>query len=188
MVNTLHWRVLPQSLVCNYLPNLNESCQVARRHIESFINPLNESYTFKKYKLFESELHNDNKVTIFCGGPVSSLAWLPTPFDQQNENQVLAASVLSSPDNKYVTSDNFFEKGAIQFWDFGCLNNREKSLKEAEFLFGLAVDFGPIWHMEWCPSGCYSMESDGRMGLLAVTGADSIVYIYAVPRFNKENR
>lgn len=42
--------------------------------------------------------------------------------------------------------------------------------------------------MEWCPSGCYDLENveDNpgvlkRLGLLAVAGSDSFVYIYAVP-------
>lgn len=40
-----------------------------------------------------------------------------------------------------------------------------------------------IWHMEWCPSGCYDEEdSNGlrRMGLLAVACSDGNIVIYSI--------
>lgn len=57
-------------------------------------------------------------------------------------------------------------------------------------IFGLALNYGPIWHMEWCPSGCYDekiFHNDRiqRMGLLAVAGSSSTVNIYSIP-FIKE--
>jgi hypothetical protein len=166
---------------------MNESCDVARIHIQSFVNPLNDDYSFKKYKLFESELH-ENKTTLFCGGPISSMAWLPTPYTKTNENQILAVSVLNSPDEKYVTNDNYEVASAIQFWNFGTLKSSQASLREPKLAFSIAHNHGPVWHMEWCPSGCYnfSEEKVNRMGLLAATGSDSIVYIYSVPFFNEE--
>ncbi|XP_063903465.1 uncharacterized protein LOC135122905 isoform X1 [Zophobas morio] len=175
------WNFLPRDQAIKYLPKLNESCHVARTFVTSFINPLGNKYEFRKYNLFESEVH-DNKITLFCGGPISALAWVPTPYLQESENQVLAVSVLNSPDDKFPTSENFHVESAIQFWNFGNLQNKEYSLQEPEMIFCLAHDHGPVWHMEWCPSGCYKGD---RMGLLAVTGSDSIVYIYAIPFLQK---
>jgi hypothetical protein len=166
---------------------MNESCDVARIPIQSFVNPLNDDYSFKKYKLFESELH-ENKTTLFCGGPISSMAWLPTPYTKTIENQILAVSVLNSPDEKYVTNDNYEVASAIQFWNFGTLKSSQASLREPKLAFSIAHNHGPVWHMEWCPSGCYNFSEGkvNRMGLLAATGSDSIVYIYSVPFFNEE--
>jgi WD40 repeat protein len=182
-----NWPLLPPETATTHLPTMNESCDVARIPIQSFVNPLNDDYSFKKYKLFESELH-ENKTTLFCGGPISSMAWLPTPYTKTIENQILAVSVLNSPDEKYVTNDNYEVASAIQFWNFGTLKSSQASLREPKLAFSIAHNHGPVWHMEWCPSGCYnfSEEKVNRMGLLAATGSDSIVYIYSVPFFNEE--
>ncbi|RZC38768.1 uncharacterized protein BDFB_007282, partial [Asbolus verrucosus] len=183
-----NWPLLPLDAAQQYLPNMNESCDVARIHVTSFINPLNKEYSFKKYKLFGYEMHEDNKITLFCGGPVSSMAWLPTPRTKLKENQILAVSVLNSPDEKYLTSDNYEVASAIQFWNFGCLDNKAASLKEPKLIFNVAHNHGPVWHMEWCPSGCYNFNEEkmSRMGLLAVAGSDSAVYIYSIPFFREE--
>lgn len=57
------------------------------------------------------------------------------------------------------------------------------------FIFGLALNYGPIWHMEWCPSGCYDEklfynDRIKRMGLLAVAGSVPTVNIYSIPFLN----
>lgn len=55
------------------------------------------------------------------------------------------------------------------------------SLPSLEFC--LLHNHGMIWHMEWCPSGCYDEEdSNGlrRMGLLAVACSDGNIIIYSI--------
>ncbi|XP_008194372.2 uncharacterized protein LOC103313276 [Tribolium castaneum] len=180
-----NWPLLRPETAAQYLPKLEESCDVARIHVTCFTNTLKDSYTYEKYKLFESQIHDDHKITLFCGGPISAMSWLPTPYTCLETSQVLAVSVLNSPDEKYETYQSYEVRSAIQFWNFGQLRNTEASLQKPELVFSLAHDYGPVWHMEWCPSGCYNLEG-GRMGLLAVTGSNSVVYIYSIPFFNQE--
>lgn len=61
-----------------------------------------------------------------------------------------------------------------------------------KLLLGLAINYGPIWHMEWCPSGCYDekiFNNDRlqRMGLLAVAGSVPTVNIYCIPFIKNED-
>lgn len=179
-----NWPLLRPELVAQYLPKLNESCDVAQIEVSSFINPLNDDYTFKKFQLFESEIHKDHKITLFCGGPISSMAWLPTPYNSLETNQILAVGTLNSPDKNYETYENYNEKCVIQFWSFGQLKNSEAVYKRPELVFSVVHDDGPVWYLEWCPSGCFNVE-EGRMGLLAVAGSSLEVYIYSIPFYTE---
>lgn len=54
---------------------------------------------------------------------------------------------------------------------------------EPYLLYGLALNSGPVWSLEWCPSGCIDTSNTvtpKRLGLLAVATSDSFVYIYSV--------
>lgn len=53
-------------------------------------------------------------------------------------------------------------------------------------LYSIACDFGPIWSLKFCPSGCYNSKDGGdeyeRLGLLAAAGSDGNVYIFSLGR------
>lgn len=93
--------------------------------------------------------------------------------------------MLLSPDKQYSLSKNSTDPGLIQFWNFGILSN-SGSVQKPELEFCICHNYGQILHMEWCPSGCYDLEKCGdglkRLGLLAVAGSDSYVYVYSVPQ------
>lgn len=68
------------------------------------------------------------------------------------------------------------------FWRIEVRRGKKNEVKPS-LLFGLAVTFGPIWHLEWCPSGCldcFNEDMTCRLGLLAVAASDSVVYIYSI--------
>ncbi|XP_023017912.2 uncharacterized protein [Leptinotarsa decemlineata] len=186
--SNLRWELLPEELVETYLPEDEESCDVARKSVSGFENILEQETEFRKFDLFEV-VREDVHTTIYCGGPINALAWLPTPYTARNANQILAVAAGKNFDGKYSVKRNYNEPSVIQFWDFGLLANKGP-YPEPSLLFFLAVDYGPIWYLEWCPSGCYDQtESEvGRTGLLAVAGSDFCVYIYLIPKVTEEQR
>lgn len=112
-------------------------------------------------------------------GPITALSWLPTPHTSEISAQILAVSTLSDPNLNCVTNQVYNEKTVIQFWDFSTIQNKKPINIDPRLLFGICVDYGPIWHLEWCPSGCYDEEM--RLGLLAAAASDGFVYIYSIP-------
>lgn len=160
---------------------------VAIKRIADLVDVHFESYLWRKFELFESAV-TDGVSTIFCGGPITALAWVPTPHDE-NVEQILAVSIVTDFDKKYYIHQRDAESAMIQFWNYGVLDNENSLERGAQLEFCLCHDFGYITHMEWCPSGCYdvrtSYEGDRklqRLGLLAVAGSDSFVYIFSIPK------
>ncbi|XP_018561078.1 uncharacterized protein LOC108903390 [Anoplophora glabripennis] len=179
------WLLLNDDLIGEYLPQCLQSCDVAKRTVNNNENVLGDDYTFKKFNLFESE-SGEGITTIFCGGPIQAMAWMPTPYTSSERRQVLAVATLNDFDKKYLVNLHYNDQSVIQIWDFGVLKNKQP-MTEPKLMFCLAHGFGPVWHIEWCPSGCFDTnpEDDGeemsRMGLLAVAGSDSAVHIYSIP-------
>uniref|UniRef100_A0A6P7G5R6 Uncharacterized protein LOC114334425 n=1 Tax=Diabrotica virgifera virgifera TaxID=50390 RepID=A0A6P7G5R6_DIAVI len=181
------WGLLEEESIEMYLPPSELSCDVFVKTVNGYENVYNSEYTFKKYELFEAQRETDT-ITIFCGGPVHSLAWLPTPYNCKNKPQILAVGTSRDFDAMYQVDGYCNEPTLIQFWNFGILRNVQE-FPEPRLEFGLAVDYGPIWHLEWCPSGCYNVEDSGewtRIGLLAVSGSTMPVYLYSVPSFGED--
>ncbi|XP_057654912.1 uncharacterized protein LOC130893122 [Diorhabda carinulata] len=170
-----------------YLPPSDVSCDVAKKIVNGFENVYYSEYKFKNFELFETEM-GDANVTIFCGGPVRSLSWLPTPYTSLNEFQILAVAIGQDFNGTYRVDHNYSERTLIQFWNFGILKNRV-DFQTPIFELGIIFDNGPIWHMEWCPTGCFNPENSdkgSRMGLLAVASSIMPVNIYSIP-FLKED-
>ncbi|CAH1164048.1 unnamed protein product [Phaedon cochleariae] len=185
------WCLLKEDLIEKYLPKTTKSCRVAWKRVKSETCVLNEEPTFKEFELFEymQDAHN---TTIFCGGPISALAWMPTPFSVHQCEQILAVATLKDFEENYTRFKYRHEPSLIQFWNFGLLRNRAQ-VPEPKLHFCLAVDFGPVWEIEWCPSGCFDQNFSGdfglaRSGVLAVSGSVPSVHIYAVPVLPDDQR
>lgn len=180
------WQKLDGSKIAKYLPKLKQSMDFVEKKVESINNPTSTNYDWIKFKLFQSSINDDGSTTIFCGGPVSAMSWVPTPYNSDAENQILAVSVLPDPDKGYLLINNCREKGLIQFWNYGVLHNKTISTTTPKLEFCIAHNYGIVWCMEWCPSGCYDSaevkDSLKRLGLLAIACSDSQVYIYTVLR------
>ncbi|KAK9888369.1 hypothetical protein WA026_000622 [Henosepilachna vigintioctopunctata] len=185
-----NWDLMPVDTIQEYLPLMGYSCDVGFETVVDFQDVLHKDHTFRKFNLFESYLENNGNSTIFCGGPINSISWLPTPHTKNSVHQIVAVSTKKHPDSKYTNDANYNEKCLIQFWDVGPLKNLDTSMCRPRLGFCLSFDHGPVWDMQWCPSNCYDLDepteaSDKfrRMGILAVAGSDSAIYIYSIPNF-----
>ncbi|XP_030767640.1 uncharacterized protein LOC115891333 isoform X2 [Sitophilus oryzae] len=183
-------KLVDSELLDAYLPDNHVSCDVTVK----LLHPKQNDYKgcemdFIKMELFQVKEFNDNHA-IYCGGPINSIAWLPTDQDKDgNHDQILAVSILNSMDTEYDSNKIYRDPCLIQFWNFGKLKVQQQAKEEPYFMSGLAANVGPIWHMEWCPSGCLDCVDDGpRLGLLAVAASDSFVYIYCIDRVNNDDR
>nr|XP_022919148.1 uncharacterized protein LOC111427997 isoform X1 [Onthophagus taurus] len=166
-----------------YLPKQTESIDVSRLLLDDLKNPLDQDFNWRKYKLFESDISSDGTSTIFCGGKINCLVWIPTPHTHLNENQILSISVLN-PEKSYLKTINHYDKSLIQFWNFGPLKNGENSKFKPKLEFCLGHKYGLITNLEWCPSGYYDPFKNNdevqRLGLIAVATGDKFVYIYSI--------
>lgn len=72
--------------------------------------------------------------TIFCGGPITAMAWLPTPHILLNCKQVLAVAVGKDFESKYFVNSNYSESCIIQFWDFDVLKKKVNTRLKSNFL------------------------------------------------------
>ncbi|GJQ69719.1 hypothetical protein Trydic_g22289 [Trypoxylus dichotomus] len=179
------WKALDKSKICNYLPKWKQSMDFTRIEVESVTNPTNPESDWVKYKLFQSSINTDGSTIIFCGGPITAMSWAPTPYNLATEDQILAICVISDPYKQYLPCRKYTDKGLIQFWNYGPLHNKTVPTYVPKLEFCIAHTHGPIWCMEWCPSGCYDTnqsESLRKLGLLAVACSDSCVYIYTILR------
>uniref|UniRef100_A0A182Y1U3 Uncharacterized protein n=1 Tax=Anopheles stephensi TaxID=30069 RepID=A0A182Y1U3_ANOST len=132
---------------------------------------------------------------FFCGGPVVSLDWLPLPDGAGNDcDQFLAVACKQRYDEYYsceqLAMPRRSHKCLVQIWNVGPIQNigsTKITLRCPRLAFAIACDYGPIWQLAFCPSGCYNdpaQEGDNldRLGLLAVAGSDGDVHLYALSR------
>nr|CAD7575306.1 unnamed protein product [Timema californicum] len=179
------WHAVGPAEVEEYLPVTRESPPLAQVCIRKrFTDPKTiPGVKFKKLKLFEGQLV-DGVPTFFAGGPVWGMAWCSIPMEcllvhsihKVNVRQFLAVSCHRSMDELHKAGSSYSDKGLIQIWDFGHLDNLRKCSMAPELVLGLAHEFGAIWQLEWCPSGCYDVETPEdrlrRLGLLAAACSD----------------
>ncbi|KAF5286787.1 hypothetical protein FQR65_LT02205 [Abscondita terminalis] len=186
-----HWRTpfsdynkVKLEEVSKYLPKQKFSVCTSSVREQSYKNLLHLKYNWKRYKLFESELLDKDTSTFFCGGTITAMAWVPTPYDEEESLQILAVSTNSNFNKGYPIHQLYEEPGIIQFWNCGTLKNDNVVTEQPLLQFCLVHDHGPIWCLEWCPSGSYDkalqQQSPQRLGVLAVGSADSFIYLYSI--------
>ncbi|XP_060528679.1 uncharacterized protein LOC132703441 isoform X2 [Cylas formicarius] len=189
--NDKGWQLLECDLLAQYLPQTQTSCYVAAKTLTGKNNSEGlEDCLFKRIDLFQPVELCEDDTTIFCGGPINAMAWLPTPFNEPDHRQILAVASFGSMTEKYLIDANYNCQSLILLWDFGVLKNKESKLVPS-LLYGLGIDEGPIWDLEWCPSGCFDTSngpSKNRLGLLAVAASDSFVHIFSVHNLLEEDR
>lgn len=177
------WEQIPEELIERYSPEVSHSMEVSVRKVVDIVNVNAGDYEWRKFEPFESSLSED-VATIFCGGPITAMAWLPTPHDRIVE-QILAISIVTEFDRKWYIHKNNSDPELIQFWNFGPAENGSALAAEPQLEFCLCHDLGYVTHLEWCPSGCYDTSASDRLqrlGLLAVASSDSFVHIFAIAR------
>lgn len=112
----------------------------------------------------------------FCGGSITKIAWCPT--SNNNCDQIISVAINLNPNEELHLNDrNSNNNGLVQFWNFGLLNFLERSNLLPKLEFCIAHNYGHVYDMEWCPSGCHDTN---RLGLLAIACSDSHVYIHHI--------
>uniref|UniRef100_A0A1Y1MYX5 C2H2-type domain-containing protein n=1 Tax=Photinus pyralis TaxID=7054 RepID=A0A1Y1MYX5_PHOPY len=174
---------LDLNMYCKYIPQQKYSVSAASIESNTYADLLALNYQWKRYKLFESDLLCNDASTIFCGGSICAMAWAPNPHMIEECAQILAVCVNSKFNKGYPLDQLYKEPGMIQLWNCGTLSNSSYISEKPKLEYCIAHDHGPVWCMEWCPSGTYDVEESNylrRLGLLAVGCADLNVYIYSV--------
>lgn len=180
--NLYKWKQLTQNDLEKYSPEASHSMNFTVKKVNRITNVNPERQEWQKCELFQTLISGET-ATIFCGGPVSSMAWAPTPQDIEVE-QILAVSVAAQFNGKCFVDERLSGPGTIQLWNFGVLDVDHYISDEPKMEMCLCHDFGYVTHMEWCPSGCYAVSCErwSRLGLLAVASSDKFVHILAVPK------
>ncbi|KFB49824.1 hypothetical protein ZHAS_00017844 [Anopheles sinensis] len=190
-------RFLTMLAIRDYLPHSIHSLRYQRRYAKHYDEPyeLGPSDSWRQLFTFQGEVL-DGEPIFYCGGPVTTLDWLPIPSDEGDDatmDQILAIACKSGFDDYYTCeqlSSPVPRKCLIQIWNVGPLRNARESKSATprcpQLSFAIACDFGPIWQLSFCPSGCYNELDRGdcfdRLGLLAASGSDGDVYVYALNR------
>ncbi len=141
---------------------------------------LTESQTLDRFKSCTSP--DGQSSLLLVGGPVWALAWVPQP-NNNNDSQYLTLSTHTNLEltNYWSEKENFRvtdKSGLIQIWKMDANNTTDKIVNKPHLVKGIAHDFGKIWCLEWCPSGCY--ETDVSLGLLAASCQDGTVRLLNV--------
>uniref|UniRef100_A0A4Y0BIB9 Uncharacterized protein n=1 Tax=Anopheles funestus TaxID=62324 RepID=A0A4Y0BIB9_ANOFN len=179
----------------DYLPKATQSLRYVQCNSKQY-DPVYEPEMFanrwQQSNTFEGEALGCESI-FYCGGPVVSIDWLPLPDDCGNEcDQFLAVACKQSYDEYYNGEELAIprsRKSLVQIWNVGPIQNlgtTKITLRSPRLAFAIACEYGPIWQVAFCPSGCYNDPAQGddldRLGLLAVAGSDGDVHLYALSR------
>ncbi|KXJ82622.1 hypothetical protein RP20_CCG012679 [Aedes albopictus] len=185
-------RFLTFNMAHEYLPKQAHSLRFTMRSTNLYNAPIQLKEYSEKWQHLEAFTGqvNEKESIFYCGGPVVALDWMPVP-DGQVEHQILAVACKNDFDEFYMADRIFPVKCLIQIWDMGVLDNKEVYNKKVgnskpTLMYSIACDFGPIWALKFCPSGCYNSKNAGddyeRLGLLAAAGSDGNVHIFSLGR------
>uniref|UniRef100_A0A182MYI6 C2H2-type domain-containing protein n=1 Tax=Anopheles dirus TaxID=7168 RepID=A0A182MYI6_9DIPT len=191
------FQLVQKEIAFNYLPKITHSMRFLQCNSsiydpqykpESFANRWSQLGTFQGEALGCESI-------FFCGGPVVSLDWLPLAdgVGAEDSDQYVAVACRQTYDEYYNCEELSTpqpRKCLIQIWNVGPIQNAALAMKFPtrcpQLAFAIACDYGPIWQIAFCPSGCYNDLARGddfeRLGLLAVAGSDGDVHLYALSR------
>ena len=141
-----------------------EEFECASKSVQFSLNDLNgqlKEDAFKTLFMFEGAIVNSSPV-MFCGGPVTAMAW------SRNNPDVLAiASKLKFTPSPIDNMDP--APGLVQLWSAGAEGARP------ELLFSMHHNHGVIWDLEWAPG------SGPGLGPIAAACGDGSVRVWAMP-------
>ncbi|PNF19015.1 hypothetical protein B7P43_G12399 [Cryptotermes secundus] len=186
------WIPLTAAAAAPYLPRTKESVQVSHLSMKHRVLawPQKAVKQWHRLKLFEAQVIEGTPV-FFAGGPVWATAWCPVPLQKAihhtaHLNQYLAVSCHSHMDDTYISGRSYSHSGLLQIWDFGHLDHQQPCTVP-KLALGIAHDYGAVWCMEWCPSGCYEPPDVGvpecrlrRLGLLGAACSDGTIRIFSI--------
>ncbi|KPI93906.1 General transcription factor 3C polypeptide 2 [Papilio xuthus] len=125
-----------------YMPTVEESCKVKIGNGE-----------WSTYKRFEAK--NDIVLGIFVGGSIRCVSWAAARCGgEAAESSYLAVAGHGAPAAPRLPASHLLQHPALlQLWDFGDFDSVPK------FVLGLALDYGTVWAMDWCPSGARDLSA-----------------------------
>jgi len=175
---------LSESEYSKYLPKSGYSPDIEISYYSSFKQrKATETLSLKNFKAMPS-LHGSTSVAFNVGGSIWGLDWCPVP---STDDQYLAVSAHSMYSKVHSLLNGSADSGLIQIWHIGKLNKEKKSSVQPRLSLCICHDYGPVYDIKWCPTGCY-MKEDGRvirLGLLAVACGDGKVRLYSIPSPDK---
>lgn len=157
-----------------------------------FISTLEKEKSWKSLKLFETYICNPH-VTFFTGNSVWAAEWCPVLLDNTDIQYLAIAASSSKADSVTTLSSTQNDKGFIQIWDCGQLNQTFDMNTQPHLTYCICHNYGRIWDMDWCPGGtAFHVESKTsnrnsflRLGLLALACSDGKVRVHSMPDPNE---
>lgn len=145
---------------------------------------------WEKIEKFQTLHVNDEKL-IFMGGAITNLTWIPIPSINNDNINSSASSVPSQylvisckRDIYKFTKRNFdsqYEQTIIMIYKIENIDEfKTNTNNKPKLLYGIPFDTGPIYQIEFLPSGGYSKELN-RLGLMAIANRKSDIFIYSLP-------
>jgi len=197
------WIHLEPTEYAKYLPNRNEPSIPFK--VDKMENDIPNSHTIiekRQLNSFDSCIDKDDmSFTIYTGGPIWAGDWCPLSEYSGIKYDVVALSVdmdfktetKLSYDSTHNVSLQTKRNSLLQLWS--CELQRSKSSKDLspkpKMKVGIVHDFGKIWCLKWCPSGCENIDINykaktnsnylPRLGLLAAACSDGSVRIFSIP-------
>ncbi|XP_039443604.1 titin-like [Culex pipiens pallens] len=182
--------------VQDYIPSAAQSLRFTMRATNLYNAPIHVpdyAHKWRTLDTFGADVSGHESL-FFCGGPIIAMDWVPLPDRAEDRtHQILAVVCKSSHEEFYLAEQMPPQPCLIQIWDVGVLSNAtlHKKVENSPptLQYAIACDFGPIWSLKFCPSGCSNTTSSGdqfdRLGLLAATGSNGDVYIFSLaPNYN----
>ncbi|KAK6490034.1 general mRNAion factor 3C polypeptide 2-like isoform X1 [Huso huso] len=178
------WKFLSESEALNYLPQEEKSPPFRIRR-----EGLRDDNTLRRIGRFQSLSSHYERwdLAFFVGGPVWSMEWCPCP-EGSASTQYAAIYSNKGMDDRHKMSGTHIEPALLQIWNIGDLQHFSCPTNKATFAYGVALDYGCIWNMKWCPSGTWELPSSNRkipqmprLGLLAASFSNGKIAVFSLP-------
>ena len=161
----------------------------------------------KQLKYFDSYIDVDS-CTFYTGGPIWASDWCPLTSSSVINIDVLALSVdmdfqtetkLATGMEQHLNTNQEIKSNnsLLQLWSCdlqGMSSARNENVCKPKMQIGITHDFGKIWCLKWCPSGCEDLDESKnqvhedkflpRLGLLAAACSDGSIRIFSIPQLS----
>ena len=194
------WIRLDSSEMNKYMPNRTD--QSVSFCIENINNPTDNEEGMRKLNCFDTHINSDNtSATFYTGGPIWTGDWCPLNLNSKQDSDVIALSVdMDFQTETKLTPDSFQDfqstvylenNSLLQLWSCS-LDTPDSQLgmmHKPKMKLGIIHDFGKVWCLKWCPSGCETIENNEktrlpRLGILAAACSDGSVRLIPIPKLS----
>ena len=198
--NISDWIRLDPSEMKKYVPTSTEkSVPFCIMDVNSVGDNANNT---KRLNCFDTHINSDkSSATFYTGGPIWTGDWCPLNSKSEQTYDVIALSVDMNFETETkltpeVTKDIGASKSLptnslLQLWSCSLdIAQPEIAIQnKPRMKIGLVHDFGKIWCLKWCPSGCETTKDGNisssylpRLGILAAACADGSVRLFSIPK------